>query len=168
MFESKVQHVSQQILTLIRSGTIEDLRGMLKACNWGPNDVDDKGLTLFFYVMYHDRLDLADLLLEAGASVDCRSSHEWTPLFWATHNQQEQAVRYLLSHGANPNVRTVDDEWPLFWGVYRDNWEIVSLLLLGGADIAWTDRDGHDVFQLAKMLGRDRMLSKLEGFHRPA
>ena len=97
MHESKVRHVSEQLLTLIRSGTIEELKGMLKVGNRGPNDVDDKGHTLFFYAMHHNRLDLADLLLEAGANVDCRSPHEWTPLFWATHNQHEQAVRYLLS-----------------------------------------------------------------------
>ncbi|GAB3551927.1 ankyrin repeat domain-containing protein [Noviherbaspirillum agri] len=165
MYESKLRHVPEQILAVIRSGSIEDLREVLQAWSWHPEAVDAKGLTLFFYAIYHSRFDLADQLLEAGASANCTDPHGWTPLFWAVYNQDERAVRYLISRGANPNVRNTDGEWPLFWAVYRDNWEIVSLLLLGGADPTWTNADGQDVFWLAKFLGYDRMLSKLKELH---
>lgn len=163
MNNNQPRPMPDQIFNAVRAGTIDDFRDAIKTWNWRPDEEDDKGFTLFFYAIFHGRFDLADFLLEAGASVDCPDREGWTPLFWAAHNQHEQVVRYLISRGANPNVRNIDGEWPLFWAVCRNDWEIVSLLLLGGANLNWTDADGHDVFWLAQALGLDDMLVRLRG-----
>ncbi len=49
-------------------------------------------------------IDVARLLLEAGADLNARQSGGWTPLHSAAHNGDLELVKLLLEHGADPNV----------------------------------------------------------------
>ena len=164
MQNSYCRQAPAQLLQVLQFEPPDALISALKAWNWAVDQTDESGLTLLFRAVLLGRLDHAEVLLSAGANIDCQDNNGWTPLFWAAYNQKIDAVRFLLAHGAQPDPLNVDGEWPLFWAVYRDDWEIVSLLLLSGADPLRTDINGRVVFWLAASLGREPMLSRLQAF----
>lgn len=154
-----------ELLNIVQFGAPGVLQSALQAWHWPVNEADIDGLTLFFRAILYGRFDNADMLLSEGADVDIpETKNGWTPLFWATYNQMQPAVRFLLSRGANPNILTTDCEWPLFWAVFQGQEEIVSLLLLAGADLSQVDVAGRDVTWLAKSLGHDTMVKQFSAF----
>jgi len=58
----------------------------------------------------HDRYELLERFLRAGADPDRRGINGWTALHWAASHGDARAVDLLLTHNADPNAREdVDD-----------------------------------------------------------
>jgi ankyrin repeat protein len=54
-----------------------------------------------------------ELLIQAGALVECKDLREQTPLHIAAANDDLEATGLLLSYKANPNARDCDGRTPL-------------------------------------------------------
>jgi ankyrin repeat protein len=77
--------------------------------------------------------EVARLLIEAGAPVDCRNRYGTTALFLNAHAGVELAD-LLLSRGADVEAANDDGVTPLIWAAWRDRPEVVRRLLEAGAD----------------------------------
>ncbi|EFJ48839.1 hypothetical protein VOLCADRAFT_104577 [Volvox carteri f. nagariensis] len=75
---------------------------------------------------HHAVLDLAEMLLEAGADVNGQDRYGTYPLVSATMTAEVRSVRLLLKYGAKPDLKDNDGCDAL--GVSRYNTEIQSLL----------------------------------------
>jgi ankyrin repeat protein len=81
-------------------------------------------------------LELAKILLDAGADIHARERDTGTPLHFAAANGPKQAVELLLARGARVDSHTVHDDFtPLHWAASHGQREIVALLLAKGADV---------------------------------
>jgi ankyrin repeat protein len=58
-----------------------------------------------------DRLELLELLLQAGAPVNLKGVNDWTPAHMAAARDDVDALRILVSHGADLSIRTEIDEY---------------------------------------------------------
>ncbi|MBV7328478.1 ankyrin repeat domain-containing protein [Chloroflexi bacterium TSY] len=55
-------------------------------------------------------MDIATILLAAGADVNAEQQSNFTPLLGAAHNGQLEMVKLLLSHGADREVQKSDGQ----------------------------------------------------------
>jgi uncharacterized protein len=71
---------------------------------------------------------ISELLLEAGAEVDCCQKDGYTPLHEAAGNGQLEMVQLLLCFGAKKDIHLVDGRTPLDLASEKDYGEVVTLL----------------------------------------
>jgi ankyrin repeat protein len=87
-------------------------------------------------------LDIATLLVNAGADVHEKSAHGHTPLRIAARNGRTDLVKYFLSKGSVVDTRGDDGATPLEHAASKGHLEIVMILVESGANINIQDKDG--------------------------
>jgi ankyrin repeat protein len=107
------------------------------------------GLTPLIFAAREGDLESAQLLVDAGASINQVTEYGWTPLLTAVNNRNYQLAKYLLEKGADPNIANKGGWTPLYLatdnrniegGDYpvpkgdMDHLDIIRLLLEKGAD----------------------------------
>ncbi|UYV77858.1 hypothetical protein LAZ67_15002604 [Cordylochernes scorpioides] len=81
------------------------------------------------------KINIADILLRNGASINIQDSVGDTPLIAALLMGNLEMIMFLLSRGADPNIMDYDDGFPLHTAIAFGNRKAVELLIFGGADI---------------------------------
>jgi ankyrin repeat protein len=110
---------------------------------------DGGELTALIYAARSSAIDVAQVLLDAGADVNQTSRYGWSPLLAATQNNNLQMGKFLIEHGADVNLANKGGWVPLYLatdnrnmegGDYptrtpdMDTLEYIKLLLDSGAD----------------------------------
>lgn len=93
------------------------------------------GTTALHWAARWDLVEVADLLLAAGAKANAGNRYGVTPLSLACTNGNLSMVAKLLSAGAEPNRATPDGETPLMTAARTGNAHVIRLLLAHGADV---------------------------------
>ncbi|XP_054035996.1 ankyrin repeat and SOCS box protein 3 isoform X2 [Dryobates pubescens] len=78
--------------------------------------------------------EIMEILLEKGASKECKDDFGITPLFVAAQYGQLESLRLLVSHGADVNCQAKDKATPLLIAAQEGHTQCVELLLAKGAD----------------------------------
>ncbi|NWI34919.1 ASB3 protein, partial [Sula dactylatra] len=78
--------------------------------------------------------EIMEILLEEGASKECKGDFGITPLFVAAQYGKLESLRLLVSHGADVNSQAKDRATPLLIAAQEGHAECVELLLSEGAD----------------------------------
>lgn len=95
----------------------------------------------------------ADIMLKHAASTEVYSVNQFTPLRYATSQNNVEMCRLLLEHGADPN--TTERGEPLLGDCAADGYfEIVKLLVENGAKIDTGSSEGWSALQRACPGGR--------------
>jgi uncharacterized protein len=127
------------------------LRGGVPA-DRGRREPAPGGMTSLHYAARHNHVDVAELLLKAGADVNAREANDITPLLMAISNNNMDVANYLLTHGGNVNVQDWYGRSPLWEAVnvrnlYMHNatfkngidrapvLELIKALIAAGADV---------------------------------
>ncbi|MGX5828761.1 ankyrin repeat domain-containing protein [Mesorhizobium sp. 43Arga] len=58
-----------------------------------------------------DRLEIVQMLIEAGADPDMRGVNDWTPLHYSVVIRSAEAIRLFLAAGAEPTLATRIDDY---------------------------------------------------------
>jgi len=95
-------------------------------------------------------MEIASILIAAGADVNAGEEDGGTPLFAAIRGDQTEAVSFLLSRGANVNATDNYGTTPLHLAALGNHTKIVSLLLGKGADINVTTKNGKTPLHYAE------------------
>lgn len=111
------------------------------------------GATALHRVVFDNRLDPVEWLLNLGANPECATKHGHRPLHFATHLGHTLATKLLLQHGAELNV-AVDDRTPLMSAIAADHEECANLLLEARADITGSTTKGLTPLHIAAENGR--------------
>ena len=93
------------------------------------------GTTALHWAAHHDRLQIAGLLLDAGAAVDATNRYGVTPLALASVNGGTPMIARLLEAGADPNLPNPEGETPLMTAARTGNAGVIETLLAHGADV---------------------------------
>lgn len=115
----------------------------------GQREPDGGELTALVYAARTGSIEVAKVLLEAGADVNQTTRYGWSPLLAATHNQNYQMAKFLIENGADVNLANKGGWTPLYLatdnrniegGDYptrtpdMDTLEFIKFLLDSGAD----------------------------------
>ena len=99
------------------------------------------GMTALHWAAMRSDLELADMLLYAGAHLEATTRlGRHTPLHVAGRSGRAPVVRALLEAGADPHARTASGATPLHLAAQAGNAEAVAALLDHGADVNARER----------------------------
>jgi ankyrin repeat protein len=87
------------------------------------------------------KLDMVELLVQYGASINYCDGHGWHSLAWAADYQHLHVVEYLISQGVDVNIADKQERTSLMWavGIRSRNSDVkdavVDRLIDAGADV---------------------------------
>jgi uncharacterized protein len=110
------------------------LRALLQQKNLDVNAPQADGATGIQWAAYRNDLDMADLLIAAGANVKTANNDGVTPLWLAAENGATAMLEKLLAAGADVNERLPNGETPLMMAARNGNVAALRVLLDHKAD----------------------------------
>jgi ankyrin repeat protein len=116
----------------------------LLADGHSPNDVDDDGRTGLEMAAMNGNVQIATILIKAGAKLDSQDRFGNTPLHAAVERKQLDMVELLLGSGAAVDLQNHTGMTPLMIAARSGELDIVRALLAKGASVAKTDFTGRD------------------------
>jgi ankyrin repeat protein len=120
------------------------------------NATEPDGASALHWAVERDRVDLADMLLKAGARPDMANDYGVTPLTLAAANGNAPIIVQLIEGGAKPNTALPTGETALMTAAHTGRIEAVRALINHGADVnarenikgqtalMWSIWQGHD------------------------
>jgi len=100
----------------------------------GRREPTPGGMTPLLYAARHDRLDVAQLLVAAGADVNAKEADGIWPLLMAISNNSMATAHYLLEHGSNVNGQDWYGRSPLWEAVNVRNLYVHNATFKNGID----------------------------------
>ena len=99
------------------------------------NTPQGDGATALSWASYWDDIEMAELLIRAGAKADIANELGVTPLALACGNRSADMVAMLLKAGADPNIAQMNGQTPLMVCARTGNVAAVKPLLVRGANV---------------------------------
>ena len=89
-------------------------------------------------------------LIEKGGNVNLKDENEWTPLMFATKNNDAQAVEILLMNGADIDALNERKQTALMIAAYYNAGAAGNELVMHGANMAQRDKYGKTAYDIAR------------------
>ncbi|MBI4471208.1 MAG: ankyrin repeat domain-containing protein [Acidobacteria bacterium] len=128
------------------------------------NAAQGDGSTALHWAAYRDDVELAQLLIAAGANLNATTRlGEMTPLFMASKNGSAAMIDLLLKAGADPNsAATTTGTTPLMLAAASGKVDAVRTLIDRGADVNASDQTlGQTPLMFAAALNRGAVITLL-------
>jgi ankyrin repeat protein len=98
-------------------------------------DEENGGLTPLHVAAEFGRVDIAQMLIAAGADVNMQDDIGETPLHRAAYYGIVEIVRMLIAAGSDVNILSVSNWSSLHWATTKGDEEIAQILIDAGADV---------------------------------
>lgn len=121
----------------------------LLAKNVDVNAPQVDGTTALHWAAYKDDLEMASLLVQAGANAKTANRYGVTPLTLACTNGNAAMVELLLKAGADPNTTLPGGETALMTASRTGRVEAVKILLARGANVHAKESRGQTAIMWA-------------------
>ncbi|MCP4570842.1 MAG: hypothetical protein GY838_00675 [bacterium] len=145
----------------VQAGDAARVRELL-ASGADPGEAEPQaGFTPLHLCVYLGQLDLAPLLVEAGADLDARNPMGLSPLDLAVFVGNDQAVSFFVAQGAGLEGDGQSGPRPLAFAAGRGHAGIVELLLEGGARADAVNSEGETAVLVAAVAGHADVVSVL-------
>ena len=147
------------LIQAVRQGSTTAVRAML--ADHDVNSREAGGTTALHWAARLDRLDLAELLVAAGADVTAANAFDVTPLSLAAVNGSAEMLALLLEAGADPSVTMAGSEAVILTAARTGRVEAVRTLIAHGADVNVTQAAGQTALMWAAAEGHVETLRAL-------
>jgi ankyrin repeat protein len=122
------------LIQAVGSGDAKAVRTLL-AQHVPLNAVDPDGSTALHAAARSDSLEIADMLIAAGADVKAATRYNITPLSLACGNGSAAMIERLLNAGADPNSTSEEGQTALLTAALTGKVDAVRVLLAHGAKV---------------------------------
>ncbi len=143
--EMIIQEIESNVPNL---NLVSDLIVLGANVNW--QDEDNYNLTPLHWAALNGSVEIARMLIDAGADVNVQTNGGRTPLHWAARRGEVEIARMLIDAGADVNVQ---DEWgktSLHYAAEYEQIEVIKMLLDAGAIKDIPTNRGQFPYDLAK------------------
>jgi len=106
------------------------------------NYVNSKGEPLLIDYIKYKPEPYIKTLIDSKARVNIADNELWSPLIWASVNNQKEVVTNLIAAGADMNFRDAKGNYAIY---YAYNKEVISLLINENYDLSQRNADGERV-----------------------
>ncbi|WP_456201480.1 ankyrin repeat domain-containing protein [Wolbachia endosymbiont of Protocalliphora sialia] len=119
----------------------KDIIGFLLSKGVSINDTDKQGYTPLHYAAWRGRLEIAELLVDKGASINTAdaSTAGKKPIHVAAENNSKSIIEFLISKGVNVDEADKNGWAPLHYAAKFDQLEVAKFLIEKGANINAAD-----------------------------
>ena len=150
------------VVDAAKIGDVERLRSLLKQ-GVDVNAAEGDGMTALHWAAFRDDLDIAEILLYAGANVGARTRvNAISALVLAARNGSAAMVEMMLDAGADANAAMSIGTTPLMAAATSGNADAVKVLLDHGADVGATENaQGQTALMLAASYNRSAAIKIL-------
>ena len=141
-----------EIHQAVRAGDAVKVKTLLQrdpGLAMAPDEEDRYASLPLHFAAIAGNTEIAGLLLDAGAYIDCGDSDESTPLDVAAMNHHANMVDFLLSKGADVNRRDKNGACAMSFAASAGDSAIVGQLLRAGADLNFRDAGGNTLLHIA-------------------
>ena len=138
----------------VRSGAPQTVAYLLKQPGIQVDATNTADETALMLAANANDIALANLLIEAGASVN---RPNWTPLHYAASKGHLAMMHLLIDNDAYIDAESPNGTTPLMMAAYYASPSAVKLMLEEGADPTLKNQDGMTALDLA--IAKDKMLS---------
>ena len=116
------------------------------------------------HAAYVDCIEVINLLLSFGATINKEGDRGETPLHLAAEGGCVRAINLLISNGATVNKKDMYDRTPLHRAAHCTKAQPLSVLLQYGADVHALDQNGKTALDYAQYWGRKETIQILEDY----
>lgn len=151
----------ESIFTIARSGTVEQVKELIKT---QPNCINQKnadGYTPLIVACYRSNNEVAVFFIENGALIN-EISPMGTALMASIVKGNKDIVALLLKKNADVNLTDNQGTTPLMYAVQFKNSEVVKWLLEHNADKTKVDSQGKTAFEYAVFSGNEEIINLLK------
>jgi ankyrin repeat protein len=141
-------------------GLLQTLKAIFPEEN--PDVRDEVGVTPLGIAASTGRIDIVNLLLTAGADIDCRQGGGETALHISAWHGYKEVVRHLLSHGADSSIRDDGSNRALELAAEAGSHAVIDVLLEHGDQLN-TESQVRTALHASAGAGRLETVKKLEG-----
>lgn len=137
----------QKLLTnrLFNGINANDLEMVRHAIHKGANLHSPRNsMTPMMYAAHEGRIEIMEMLLQAGADINGLNYDGNIPLFFASINRQLDAIDWMLAHGADPNIRFNSGRSVLSAVCMHGHHDVLRKLLDAGAKPIFTCHDNQE------------------------
>lgn len=125
------------------------------------NQPQPDGMTALHWAAYYENVEIARLLIEAGADVQAANRYGVRPLSVACTTGNEAIVEMLLAAGADPNTTLRGGETALLTAARTGKPGPVKALLARGANVNGKERSGQTAIMWAAAEGHVEVVEEL-------
>ncbi len=122
------------LIDAVKNNDIKTVRSLL-AQHLDVNAHEADGSTALHWAAQRDTLEIADLLLAAGANAKAATRYNITPLSLACTNGNAIMLEHLIKAGADPNDTSEEGQTALMTAALTGKVDAVKMLLSHGADV---------------------------------
>ncbi|HOX48864.1 MAG TPA: ankyrin repeat domain-containing protein [Spirochaetales bacterium] len=163
LLEMGISFHADSLAQCVRDGDLKAVELFLRAGHH-PDARDRHGVPLLCLAARGRHLSVANLLVEAGASLDLQSEDRgYSALMDAVHSGAAEIVELLLSRGAALDLRSKDGQTALVVAVGKGDARMAKRLLDFGADPDAADKLGLSARRYAALFKDPAMLAAFEG-----
>ena len=127
-----------------------------------PGHEDLEGATALHAAAIYAQPDIAWLLMDYGAYIDTRDNYGFTPLMMAVQLARNEMVDYLLLNDARIDLKTYDGFSVLAIAVANNHPDLAEKLIALGADPKERISYAHNMMNLARWHGDEKLISLME------
>ena len=126
------------------------------------NEKNSDGLTALHYIAYKGNVELAKILIEYDASVDCLTKLGKNVVHLSSEgNEPSMMIYFLNNHGLDVYTGDENGSSPLHWACYSGAEESVNFLIGLNCNINAVDKEKLTPLHLATLYNRENIVIKL-------